>query len=90
MLAMKELVGPGGERGRSDSSNMGGGIAALDPRELRISSSYANARAAMATKHHQNIQTEKHSFINFYNNPEKKNRTVQSLYGVVRFRVKMV
>ena len=39
MLAKKELVGPGGERGRSESSYIGGGIAAFDPLAGRPSSS---------------------------------------------------
>ncbi len=38
MLARNELVGPGGDRGLSDSSKMGGGIAAFDL--CRPSSSY--------------------------------------------------
>lgn len=40
MLARKELVGPGGERGRSESSYIGGGMATLGPLEDRPSSSY--------------------------------------------------
>lgn len=39
ILARKELVGPGGERGRSESSYMGGGMAALGPLVGRASSS---------------------------------------------------
>lgn len=40
MFARKELVGPGGERGRSESSYIGGGMATLGPLEGRPSSSY--------------------------------------------------
>lgn len=39
MLARKELVGPGGERGRSESSYMGGGMAAFEALGGRPSSS---------------------------------------------------
>lgn len=39
MFARKELVGPGGERGRSESSNIGGGMAAFGPLAGRASSS---------------------------------------------------
>nr|XP_057933966.1 interleukin-15 receptor subunit alpha [Doryrhamphus excisus] len=38
--ARKELVGPGGERGPSESSYIGGGMAALEPLTGRPSSSY--------------------------------------------------
>lgn len=40
MLARNEFVGPGGDRGLSESSKMGGGIAAFDL--CRPSSSYEN------------------------------------------------
>lgn len=45
MLARNELVGPGGERGRSESSYMGGGMAALAPLPGRPSSSYGDKPA---------------------------------------------
>ncbi len=47
MLARNELVGPGGDRGLSESSKMGGGIAAFDL--CRPSSSYEYV--AVMTKH---------------------------------------
>lgn len=43
MLARKELVCPGGERGWSESSYMGGGMAAFEPLPGRPSSSYGYA-----------------------------------------------
>lgn len=39
ILARNELVGPGGERGRSGSSNIGGGMAAFAPLDEGASSS---------------------------------------------------
>lgn len=42
MLARKELLGMGGERGLSESSYIGGGMAAFDPRGGRPSSSWEN------------------------------------------------
>lgn len=44
MLARNVLVGPGGDRGLSESSNTGGGIAAFD--RWRPSSSYENDAVA--------------------------------------------
>lgn len=42
MLARNELVGPGGDRGRSESSYIGGGMAAFGPLVGQASSSYGN------------------------------------------------
>lgn len=42
MFAKKELVGMGGERGLSESSYIGGGMAAFEPRGGRPSSSWEN------------------------------------------------
>lgn len=52
MLARKELVGPGGERGRSESSYMGGGMAAFEPLEGRPSSSYEYGEEPEDTEKH--------------------------------------
>lgn len=53
MLARKELVGPGGERGRSKSSYIGGGMAAFEPLAGRPSSSWGYETEPIAETHNR-------------------------------------